>query len=91
VEFVGKPFKNSKWFEQPIPDEFGFSFQGEQHEVEIDLSLKAYLLLKDEYPLTIPYVKYNPKKDLYELKFQVNDLKPIQRFKRGIEVDVNTK
>jgi hypothetical protein len=29
--------------------------------------------------MTIPYVKYNPKKDLYELKIQVNDLKPIQR------------
>jgi hypothetical protein len=35
--------------------------------------------------------KFNPKKDLYELKTQVNDLKPIQRFMRGLVVDVNTK
>ena len=52
--------------------------------MDVELSLKAYLLLKDEYPLTIPYVQYNPKKDLYELDIQVNDLKPIERFMRGI-------
>jgi hypothetical protein len=32
-----------------------------------------------------PSVNYNPKKDLYELKKPVNDLKPIQRFIKGIE------
>ena len=85
VEFNNRGFMFEEKHEQQIPDAFGFSFQGEQHEVELDLSLKAYLLLKDEYPLTIPYVKFNPKKDLYELKIQVNDLKPIQRFMRGIE------
>jgi len=41
--------------------------------------------------MTIPNQILNPKKDLYELKIQVNYLKPIQRFMRGIEVDVNTK
>ena len=41
--------------------------------------------------MTISYYIQNPKKDLYELKIQVNDLKPIQRFMKGIEVDVNTK
>ena len=85
VEFNNRGFMFEEKHEQQIPDAFGFSFQGEQHEVELDLSLKAYLLLKDEYPLTIPYIKFNPKKDLYELKIQVNDLKPIQRFMRGIE------
>jgi hypothetical protein len=85
VELNNRRFMFEEKHEQQIPDAFGFSFQGEQHEVELDLSLKAYLLLKDEYPLTIPYVKFNPKKDLYELKIQVNDLKPIQRFMRGME------
>jgi hypothetical protein len=32
-----------------------------------------------------PSVNYNPKKDLYELKIQVNDLKPIQRFMKGLD------
>jgi hypothetical protein len=38
------------------------------HNIELEHSFKGYLLLKDEYPLTIPYIKYNPKSDLYELK-----------------------
>lgn len=91
VELNNRRFKFEAKHEQQIPDAFGFSFQGEQHELELNLSLKAYLLLKDEYPLTIPYIKYNPKTDLYELKIQVNDLKPIERFMRGLEVDINTK
>jgi hypothetical protein len=37
------------------------------------------------FHLTIPYIKYNTKTDVYELKIQVNDLKPIERFVRGIE------
>jgi predicted DNA-binding transcriptional regulator YafY len=84
VEFTNKAFAFEEKHEQQIPDAFGFSFTGEQHDIELELSLKAYLLLKDEYPLTIPYIKYNPKSDLYELKIQVNDLMPIQRFIRGL-------
>ncbi len=85
VEFNNRGFMFEEKHEQQIPDAFGFSFQGAQHEVALSLSFKGYLLLKDEYPLTIPYVKYNPKKDLYELKVQLNDLKPIQRFMWGMD------
>jgi predicted DNA-binding transcriptional regulator YafY len=84
VEFKNRGFMFEDKHEHQIPDAFGFSFKGEQHDIELELSLKAYLLLKDEYPLTIPYIKYNPKTDFYELKIQVNDLMPIQRFMRGL-------
>lgn len=87
IEFNKRGFTFEEKHEKKIPDAFGFSFQGEKHDLELDLSLKAYLLLKDEYPLTIPYVIYNSKKDLYEIKIQVNDLKPIERFVRGGKVD----
>jgi proteasome accessory factor C len=85
VEFTNKAFAFEKKHEKQIPDAFGFSFTGEQHDIELELSMKEYLLLKDDYPLTIPYIKYNTKTDLYELKIQVNDLKPIQRFIRGLQ------
>ena len=87
IEFNKRGFTFEEKHEKKIPDAFGFSFQGEKHDLELDLSLKAYLLLKDEYPLTIPYVIYNSKKDLYEIKIQVNDLKPIERFVRGGKVN----
>jgi predicted DNA-binding transcriptional regulator YafY len=85
VEFAGKPFKNCDRFEQQIPDVFGFSFSGETFPIQLELDLKQVLLLKEQYPSTAPFIHYNTKKNCYELKVQVNDLKPIERFMRGIE------
>ena len=85
VEFAGKPFKNSDRFEKQIPDVFGFSFSGETFPIQLELDLKQVLLLKEQYPSTAPFIHYNIKKNCYELKVQVNDLKPIERFMRGIE------
>jgi predicted DNA-binding transcriptional regulator YafY len=89
VEFTQKAFACEDKHEQQIPDAFGFSFTGEQHTIEFALSLKAYLLLKDEYPLTLPYIKYNPKSDRYDLRITVNDRRPIERFLRGTDDGVN--
>ncbi len=85
VEFAGKPFKNCDRFELQIPDVFGFSFSGETFPIQLELDLKQVLLLKDQFPLTAPFIHYNTKKNCYELKVQVNDLKPIERFMRGME------
>ena len=54
--------------------------------VAVTLSLKAYLLLKNEYPLTIPFIKYNVKADNYELKITVNDLAPVELFFKWLGV-----
>jgi predicted DNA-binding transcriptional regulator YafY len=85
VEFAGKPFKNSKKFVKQIPDVFGFSHSGKTYLIELELDLKQVLLLKEQYPSTSPFIHYNQRKNTYELKVQVNDLKPIDRFMRGIE------
>jgi predicted DNA-binding transcriptional regulator YafY len=85
VDFTGKPFKNSKKFQNQVPDVFGFSFSGTNHSIDLELGLKDVLLLKDQYPQTSPFIHYNHRKNTYQLKVQVNDLKPIERFIRGIE------
>jgi predicted DNA-binding transcriptional regulator YafY len=85
VEFAGKPFKNCDRFEEQIPDVFGFSFSGETFPIQLELDLKQVLLLKEQYPSIAPFIHYNNKKNCYELKVQVNDLKPIERFMRGME------
>ncbi len=85
VDFTGKSFQHSEQFEKQIPDVFGFSHSGETFPIQLELDLKQVLLLKDQYPLTAPFIHYNNKKNCYELKVQVNDLKPIERFLRGIE------
>ena len=85
IDFTGKPFKNSKKFQNQVPDVFGFSFSGTNHSIDLELGLKDVLLLKDQYPQTAPFIHYNPKKNTYQLKVQVNDLKPIERFMKGVE------
>jgi predicted DNA-binding transcriptional regulator YafY len=85
VDFTGKRFKNSKKFQNQVPDVFGFSYSGKTHSIDVELGLKDVLLLKDQYPETSPFIHYNHRKNIYRLKVQVNDLKPIDRFMRGVE------
>ncbi len=71
------------------PDIFGFSeLNGEKFEVELRLTLRAYLILKEEYPLVQPHVKKEPKKETYLLKCKVNNPKAITRFILGFPDDV---
>jgi hypothetical protein len=63
---------------------FGFSHSGNTYPIQLELDLKQVLLLKEQYPLTATFIHYNQRKNTYELKVQVNDLKPIERFMRGI-------
>jgi hypothetical protein len=86
VEYLDIPFKNEDKHEQQIPDVFGFAYSGNKHLIELELSLKNFLLLKNDYPLTAPFVKYNSIKNNYELKIYVNDLKAIHRYIKGLDL-----
>ena len=71
------------------PDIFGFSeLNGEKFEVELRLTLRAYLILKEEYPLVQPYVKKESNKETYLLKCKVNNPKAITRFVLGFPDEV---
>ena len=85
VEFNNQNCLFESDYEQQVPDAFGFAFSGVKHPVQLELPLKQYLLLKNDYPMTAPHFKFNAKKDLYELNIEVNDLAPIERFLRGMD------
>ena len=71
------------------PDIFGFSeLNGEKFEVQLRLTLRAYLILKEEYPLVHPHVKKEPNNETYLLKCNVNNPKAITRFILGFPKDV---
>lgn len=70
-------------------DVFGFSkLNGERFEVELILTLKAYILLKEEYPKIEKHIKKNKKSNDYVLKIDVNNPKPITRFILGLKDDI---
>ena len=70
-------------------DIFGFSeLNGEKFDIELRLTLRAYLILKEEYPLVKPFVKKESNKESYLLKCSVNNPKAITRFILGFPDDV---
>ena len=85
IEFNNQNCLFESDYEQQIPDIFGFAFSGKKFPVNLELPLKQYLLLKNDFPMTAPHFKFNAKKDLYELNIEVNDLTPVERFLRGVE------
>jgi predicted DNA-binding transcriptional regulator YafY len=88
VEILDKYWEHQENHLIEQPDPFGFAPSGEIHEVHLKLSLKAYLLLKEEYPLCGPYLRSIPRSERFELKLSVNSLKPIQRFIKGLEDEI---
>lgn len=70
-------------------DVFGFGKSGQLHQIDLYLSLRAFVFLKEEYPLTIPFLKYNKKRAQYRLKVTVNNRAPVDRFVKGLEGEVN--
>ena len=70
-------------------DAFGFSkLNGESFQVELTLTLKAYILLKEEYPKIEKYIKKDKNSNAYNLKIEVNNPKPITRFILGLKEDI---
>lgn len=70
-------------------DAFGFStLNGERFKVELTLTLRAYILLKEEYPKIEKHIKKDKSSDVYNLKIEVNNPKPITRFILGLKEDI---
>lgn len=70
--------------EQPASDIFGISGE-DPVEIGLSMTLKAYLLLREEYPKSIPYLhKSEEEENIYLFIGRVNGLKGIGRFVMGL-------
>lgn len=69
------------------PDAFGFSKNDKTYNVNLELNLKAMLLLTEEYPLTRSLIQ---KKDDNTFMFSavIYSPKPIKRFYQGLKGDI---
>ena len=71
------------------PDVFGFGEAEQQYTIHLKMTLKAYVIMKEEYPLAIPHIKkQHTDTPSYILKMKVNDFKPITRFVIGLLNDI---
>lgn len=70
-------------------DVFGFSEKnGQKFSVELLISLRAYILLKEQYPKIENHITKEINTEKYRVKIDVNNPKPITRFILGLKDDI---
>lgn len=92
VEILPIKFKHEKHHQKIVPDVFGFGTRSDQRvfTVHLELSLKAKILLTEQYPQTAQFIKKQRNQETYIFKCEVNDLRPVERFMRGLPGEVST-
>ena len=90
VELLDTPMMFEAQHEFYKPDIFGFQGERMDKEIEMHLSMRAYLLLKEEYPMSAEFITSNSDSDQYYFKAQVQNFKAPGRFAMGFleEVEV---
>jgi predicted DNA-binding transcriptional regulator YafY len=68
IELLEKLFQYADQHRISETDVFGFGKSNQLHKIDLYLSLRAFVFLKEEYPRTIPFLKYNKKRDQYHYK-----------------------
>jgi predicted DNA-binding transcriptional regulator YafY len=90
VEVLQKQNEFTAQHQLDTPDAFGFTaLNGLPFEIDIRLNLRAFVLLKQEYPMVVSFVKQEPKTNYYRLKMNINNPKPVVRFVLGLLDDVD--
>jgi proteasome accessory factor C len=85
-----KSFEYTSFHHFEKPDAFGFAnIDNKKIKVDLMLNLRAYVILKEEYPMVIPFIKSDHKNKTYRLVLEVNDPKPITRFVLGLLDEIN--
>lgn len=88
VEVLDSKMKYEKQHEFYKPDIFGFQGKTLNKEIEIQMSMRASQVLKEEYPMSIPYIKHIPDTDRYYFMAKVQSFQAPGRFVLGFLEDV---
>lgn len=88
IELLEKPYQYSDQHRISETDVFGFANNGKKFKINLVMSLRAHLFLREEYPETIPFMKSDNKKKEYQIEIMVNNLAPVKRFMKGLGNEV---
>ena len=83
VQVLDIPMQHETKHEFLKPDIFGFQDKSMDKEIEIEMSMRAYLLLKEEYPMSTAFIKPIPDTGKYYFKANVQSFKAPGRFVMG--------
>ena len=88
VEVSEKPMKYEDQHEFYKPDIFGFQGKSMNKEIELEMSMRAYLLLKEEYPMSAAFLKPILDTGKYYFKANVQSFQAPGRFVMGFLEEV---
>lgn len=89
VEVTRHPFRNAKHHRVDDMDVFGFIRNDKEFDIELHMSMRAAMLMKEEFPMTIECIRLVDSKGFYTFKASVYDLKPVARFILGLSQEIN--
>jgi predicted DNA-binding transcriptional regulator YafY len=89
VEVTRHPFRNGKQHRVEELDAFGFARKDDEYLIELHLSMRAALLLKEEYPMTVEHIRMLESQGFYSFKAKVFDVRPVARFILGLSQEIN--
>ncbi|HMJ70191.1 MAG TPA: WYL domain-containing protein [Cyclobacteriaceae bacterium] len=84
---VGKTFEYEQLHQKTTTDIFGMT-GGKSTWVTLDLRMRSYLLLREEHPLSIPYIE-KKEEGYYQFHGPVNNFDGIGRFVLGLVDETN--
>lgn len=83
VEVLQTPMKHEAQHEFYKPDIFGFQGKSMNKDIELEMTMRAYLLLKEEYPMSAAFIKPIADSGKYYFKAKVQSFKAPGRFVMG--------
>jgi predicted DNA-binding transcriptional regulator YafY len=87
VQILDNSFKHVEKHESLVSDIFGFNDTGDKHHVRLQLSMRAMLWLKDDYPLSAKFIKED-EAGQWILNADVFNMEPVHRIIRSMPDDI---
>jgi proteasome accessory factor C len=88
VQVLETPMMHQTQQEFYKPDIFGFQSKKMNKEIELEMSMRAYLVLIEEYPMSAEFIQPIPDIGRYHFKANVQSFKGAGRFVIGFLEDV---
>jgi predicted DNA-binding transcriptional regulator YafY len=87
VQILDNPFEHVEKHESLVSDIFGFNDTGERHHVKLQLSMRAMLWLRDDYPPSVDFIK-EIEDGHWILEVEVFNMEPVNRIIRSMPEEI---
>lgn len=87
VQILDIPYEYATKHESLESDIFGFNDTGERHHIRLQLSMRSMLWLKDDYPLSVSFMK-EEEGGQWILEVKVFSMEPVNRIIRSMPDDI---